>query len=486
MPSTPLVTNLNWTAPPLAVAAAWPAACPLFVLYSGRFHPRWARWSILTSPVVTYQFDVKSQWVGSPPPELQHVAFTHDAMQDLDIILTASPRVAPSLEQSSIPFHGGWIGCLSYDLGRIIEPAAQWPAGAIADRNWPLIELGYCPSALLYDHHSQRWLLVGDGQSLPLLDIERELNSDNSSPLDLGEDYSLGTLRPHVDADRYVSMVSRTIEFIAAGDVFQANITQRFSAAFAGSLRSLGLNALARAMPWYGAHLELGQGDESTVRSAVSLSPELFLQLCGRSQTIITRPIKGTRPASVDPQNLLHSEKDAAELHMIIDLMRNDLGRVCEYGSVQVPTPRMIESHPTIHHGVGEVIGRLRSDVTAADLLRATFPGGSITGAPKIRAMQIIDALEPVRRGPYCGAIGYFSNCGNIGLNIAIRTMLLTGQRDDAYRPLHITGTLDYAAGAGIVADSNPLAEYHESLDKTAVLRAMLRNDAPAPARGIR
>jgi para-aminobenzoate synthetase component 1 len=158
---------------------------------------------------------------------------------------------------------------------------------------------------------------------------------------------------------------------------------------------------------------------------------------------------------------------------MIIDLVRNDLGRVCQYGSVRVPAARTIETYRTVHHGVGEVRGILRGDVSFADLLGATFPGGSVTGAPKIRAMQIIDELEPVRRGPYCGSIGYISDCGNACLNIAIRTMALTGE-PEAGRFDRMRGLLDYGAGGGIVADSQPIAEYRESLDKAEVLRLAL------------
>jgi para-aminobenzoate synthetase component 1 len=205
----------------------------------------------------------------------------------------------------------------------------------------------------------------------------------------------------------------------------------------------------------------------------VSLSPELLLDVDAAARRVVTRPIKGTRPSAATAQELLDSAKDTAELNMIVDLMRNDLGRVCAYGSVGVPRPRTIESHPTVHHGVAEVAGRLRPGVGLVELLRAVFPGGSVTGAPKIRAMQIIDELEAVRRGPYCGAIGYVSGCGRLGLNVAIRTIALTGGRPDRAWG-HLTGTLDYGVGGGIVADSEPVAEYRETMDKAAILRLVL------------
>ena len=209
-------------------------------------------------------------------------------------------------------------------------------------------------------------------------------------------------LTSSVNPDEYLTMVSNTIDYIAAGDIFQANITQRLCGTFDGSTRALGRSALALSQAWYGAYLELPAG-----RCLVSLSPELFLDADFNSRAVITRPIKGTRPTTVDARDLLESPKDAAELHMIVDLMRNDLGRVCEYGSVRVPQSRAIETHPTVHHGVAEITGSLCADVSLGRLLEATFPGGSVTGAPKIRAMQIIDELEPVSRGPYCGAIGF-------------------------------------------------------------------------------
>ena len=228
----------------------------------------------------------------------------------------------------------------------------------------------------------------------------------------------------------------------------------------------------------YGACLEFPHD-----HNLLSLSPELFFQIDAATRTITTRPIKGTRPEAASAQELEHSAKDAAELHMIVDLMRNDLGRICEYGTVRVLDPRSIETHPTVHHGVSEITGHLRADISFGDILRATFPGGSVTGAPKIRAMQIIDALEPVRRGPYCGAIGFIDNAGGACLNIGIRTMMLSGQRPED-RCDFIDGRIDYGAGGGIVADSVPAEEYIESMDKAAVfqmtLRAMDKPESPS------
>jgi para-aminobenzoate synthetase component 1 len=211
----------------------------------------------------------------------------------------------------------------------------------------------------------------------------------------------------------------------------------------------------------YGALLDYG------THALVCNSPELFLRvtrLPDGNRRVVTRPIKGTRPrgAGMDEQ-LRRSAKDEAELNMIVDLERNDLGRVCAIGSVKVTQPRAIEAHPTVYHGVATVEGILRPDVTFAGLLRATFPGGSVTGAPKIRAMEIIDELEPSRRGPYCGAIGYLDSDGTIEFNVAIRTMTVTED-----------GLVHVPVGGGIVADSDPATEYEETLVKARAMLAAL------------
>jgi para-aminobenzoate synthetase/4-amino-4-deoxychorismate lyase len=251
-------------------------------------------------------------------------------------------------------------------------------------------------------------------------------------------------------------MVAEAVSLVHAGDVFQANIAQRFSARWQGARRAIMRAALGAARPRYGAWIE------SPGHALASMSPELFLEVDRRSGRAVTRPVKGTRPAHESPAALAASEKDAAELHMIVDLMRNDLGRVAAPGSVRVDVARAIESHETVLHGVAEVSATLRPGTGPVELLRASFPPGSVTGAPKVRAMQVIDALEPCPRGPYCGAVGLLSP-DRIALNVAIRTIALSGASPGG-------GTLRYSAGCGIVADSVPRAEYEESLHKSAVL----------------
>lgn len=448
-------------ADPVAVAMGWPVDRPLLMLHSGTGGTavlpvgaspgaaveRWARWSILASP---------DSWLTARTPG--------EANEALAVLERQSHTAASPVSPGDAPFHAGWIGLVAYDLGRVIEPTAQH-GHAIDDRRWPLLAMGRCEVALVFDHVEGRWSLAGDVAKAAELASMIELDACEGS-------WCAGELSSATTPDAYMASVARAVALIAQGDIFQANITQRFSASFAGSTRALARAAFAVSRARYGAYLELPEG-----RCVVSMSPELFLEVDGASRRVVTRPIKGTLRGEADPAVLCASVKDAAELHMITDLMRNDLGRVCEYGSIRVAKPREIESHPTVHHGVSEVAGTLRRDVSVADLLRATFPPGSVTGAPKIRAMQIIDEIEPVQRGPYCGAMGFIGDAGNVSLNVAIRTIAITGSRRDfngRVRWDEMEGVLDYGAGGGVVADSNPAAEYRESLDKAEVLRLAL------------
>ncbi len=263
---------------------------------------------------------------------------------------------------------------------------------------------------------------------------------------------------------KFVAAVRRAKDYIAAGDIYQVNLSQRFQCEVEASPVEVYL-ALRQANPApYGAYLDIGEAQ------ILSSSPECFLRINDRH--VVTRPIKGTRPVRCDPGELLASAKDNAELLMITDLERNDLGRVCEFGSVRVRELRRVETYATVHHLVSTVEGVLRPDVHHVDCVRACFPGGSITGAPKIRAMQIIDELEPVARGVYCGAIGYFGPNGEAQFNIAIRTVVYQGGAFGE-RALPVgravparRGRLTFHAGAGIVADSDPDAEYEETLAK--------------------
>jgi para-aminobenzoate synthetase component 1 len=251
--------------------------------------------------------------------------------------------------------------------------------------------------------------------------------------------------------------VRRAIDYIRAGDVFQVNLSQRLGTRWGGDPFAL-YGRLRRTSPApFMALARLGGAD------VISASPERFLQR--RGDRLETRPIKGTRPRGADPAAdrrqalaLRSSAKDRAENVMIVDLARNDLGRVAAYGSVTVTDLCALESHPGVHHLVSAVEARLRPEVSVADVVRATFPPGSVTGAPKIRTLEIIEELEPVRRGPYCGAIGCFAPGGDIDLSVAIRTFVAA------------RGRLHLHVGGAVVADSDPVLEWRETMHKAARL----------------
>ncbi|OHE81822.1 MAG: aminodeoxychorismate synthase, component I, partial [Verrucomicrobia bacterium GWF2_62_7] len=280
------------------------------------------------------------------------------------------------------------------------------------------------------------------------------------------------TLESNLTREDYERAVRRILDYIAAGDVYQVNFSQRFRVQTTAEPELL-YHALRTANPApFAAYLDCGAGQ------ILSSSPERFLQIRGRH--IQTRPIKGTRPRTGNEQadqkagrELMMSAKDQAELLMITDLERNDLGRVCEFGSVHVPELVTLESYATVLHLVSTVEGRLADEVMAVDAIRACFPGGSITGAPKIRAMEIIDELEPSARGVYTGAIGYLGFNGVADFNIAIRTMV------------HENGVVHFHAGGGIVADSEPAMEYEETLHKArGMVQALARAEAMAVESG--
>ena len=270
-------------------------------------------------------------------------------------------------------------------------------------------------------------------------------------------------LEPDFSPEDYRRAVARVIDYIRAGDIFQANLSQRFAAAMPTSGPELYLRLRALNRPPHAGYLALVGGAE-----ILSASPELFLHVADDG-LVTTRPIKGTRPRSADPAEderlraeLWNSPKDRAELTMIVDLLRNDLGRVCGYGSVRVTEPRVLEGYATVHHAVATVTGRLASGRDRVDLLAGSLPGGSITGAPKVRAMQIIRELERSPRRVYTGSLGRFGTAGGMDLNIAIRTLLAAD------------GRVSFGVGGGVVADSDPEAEYQETLHKAAgMIRAL-------------
>jgi len=384
------------------------------------------------------------------------------------------------VDETELPFPGGAVGFFGYDLKDVLYDLPQLAEDDI--KMWDCV-LGFYDSVLVFDNLEGKWYLTRCGFT------DRDYREAVEKACECGREMkSLGHMseRPCRSAtfpgdkegnsggfegyksnfkkEEYLRTLERVKEYIAAGDIYQANLSQR-------------LKADMRIEPWelykrlrainpapFAAFLNFGD------IAVVSASPERFFRVEGRR--IETRPIKGTRPRGGDSEEdkglekeLLASEKDKAEHVMIVDLERNDLGKVCEFGSVKVSEFEVIEGYSTVFQMVSTVEGVLRDDVSQVDCLRAMFPGGSITGAPKVRAMEIIEELEPTKRGLYTGSIGYLGFSGNIDLSIVIRTFLV--KDNGAY----------FQVGGGIVADSSPEAEYQETMDKAKALIDALQEE---------
>jgi para-aminobenzoate synthetase component 1 len=368
-----------------------------------------------------------------------------------------------------VPFSGGAVGYFSYDLCHFIE---RLPGTAVDDLKLPECYLAFYDTIIAFDHQQNRTYIVSCGfaeedeaarkrrawarldelKTLILSGKPNGVASAGTAPA--GSEIALKANFSH---QRYLEAVAAAREYILAGDIFQVNISQRFEAELAAPPYELYRQLrLVNPAP-FAAYLGF---DEVAV---VSASPERFLRLSG--DQVQTRPIKGTRRRG-DTQaedaalanELLSSVKDRAENVMIVDLERNDLGRICRYGSVKVTELAVLENYHTVFHLTSTVEGRLSPGKGAIALLQATFPGGSITGAPKVRAMEIIDELEPTRRSVYTGSIGYLGFNGDMDLNIVIRTVLVKD------------GKAYFQVGGGIVYDSEPEAEYQETLDKARAL----------------
>jgi para-aminobenzoate synthetase component I len=371
------------------------------------------------------------------------------------------------------PFQGGCAGYLGYESGSAVEHVAR-PAADLFTPRLPDAQFALYDWVIAWDHLEEKaWLVStgigagGKGRSDERATARAAWVRERLAAVPAAiRDHPAPTPAPPIsnfERVEFETAVSRIREYIAAGDVYQVNLSQRFHAPFAGAPLALYRRLRARNPAPFGAYLEFAGA------SIASISPERFLRLDGATREAEARPIKGTRPRGHTPEKdvalareLVESEKDRAENVMIVDLLRNDLGKVCRTGSVAVTRLFALESHPTVHHLVSTVTGVLRDDADAFDLLQAAFPGGSVTGAPKIRAMQIIAELEPTARGVYCGSIGYLSVTGALDTSIVIRTYLVLGE--EVY----------FQVGGGIVADSAPDEEYRETLDKARGLIAAL------------
>lgn len=304
-----------------------------------------------------------------------------------------------------------------------------------------------------------------------LADISKSIPVNGFRP------FRVGTVRTDWSPEGYTGAVREALALVAAGDCYQVNLSHRLSTGFTGCARALHASLTGATRPEFGGFLCWDQGPNR--HALVSLSPELFLTYDARTRTIGTKPMKGTRPLGSDPAELREATKDTAELNMIVDLMRNDLGRVAEPGSVRVTRPRDIDPHAAVWQATATVEARLRPDRSVSDLFRAAFPPGSVTGAPKVRATQIIRLLEPHARGPYCGSLVRLRPDGSLTASVLIRTAHLTGTPDPHNPHGFLQARLHFPVGAGIVADSDPEAEWRETLDKARSLADPLGLDLP-------
>jgi para-aminobenzoate synthetase component I len=363
-------------------------------------------------------------------------------------------RLQPDFPLVTPPFAGGALGYFAYDLKDCIE---QLPKTALDDLRLPDVLLLFPRQLLIHDRvNGNLHQLALSTEAAPGAAPKTEAASTSVPPQEPGE-IKMGALESNFTRKAYGKAIHRIHEYITAGDVYQVNLAQRFRFPFAGSPLQLWKHLYAlNPAPFY-AFIDAGD------HQILSTSMERFLYR--REDYIETRPIKGTRKRGKDPAedealrlDLTQNPKDDAELSMIVDLLRNDLGRVCRPRTVRVAVHKRLESYQNVHHLVSIVTGELRDRLTYAELLRATFPGGSITGCPKIRAMEIIDELEPHVRHVYTGAIGYLGWHGNADLNVAIRTALIRG------------GNCYFSVGGGIVFDSDEEDEYQETLHKARTL----------------
>ena len=454
MEPAPYLTN------PVSLLNVSRGCCPV-LLHSGGPVGEYCRWSIFSCRPharFTARNGVTSIDVGG-----KVISSTSNPFSVLrDFLLKSGFNCCPPETVAELPFTGGAIGYIGYEAGNYLEDLPPKKPGGMG---LPDICFHFYGAAYLMDHHTGRAWITGIGpQASGEVDMLRRVVTEAAEA-----DYSAAPAVPGTveEASRkfdcsygyeeYIRSIERTFEYIAAGDIFQANIAQQFESGFSGNSVEL-FDLLNRINPApHSAYLE---ADDHQI---LSCSPELFLKNAG--QVVQTRPIKGTRPRTaaagedmVLRNELMQSLKDSAEHVMIVDLERNDLGRVCEYGSVHVPEMKIAESFPRVHHLVSTISGRLRQGIGAVELLRATFPGGSITGAPKIRSMEIINELENVPREVYTGSIGFIDVSGNFQFNIAIRTIVIR------------EGRIYFSVGGGIVADSVPESEYAETITKASNL----------------
>jgi para-aminobenzoate synthetase component 1 len=467
----PLINEIETTAAPDSLAGrllhSEKRSSGLVLLRGGGDFPQ-ARYSFVTAnPFMVFRSFGSRCEITRTTPASNHVQFGNP-WQILDALMSRCEL----LDELDLPFPlGGCFGFWGFDLKNFTEP--KLPRRALNDLELPDCQVGFYDSVVIFDHQLGKTFIVSTGldadgsrsehRANERFDFWREAlahsDREDLSPRSIIRESNLkrdhGPVLSNFTRQKFVEAVRRAQEYIRTGDIYQVNLSQRLSAARAGSGWEFfrRLNAVSPAP--FAAFLDCGDFQ------IASSSPEQFLRLSGPH--IVTRPIKGTRARDADTTRdaqlayeLQTSAKELAELIMITDLLRNDLGKVCDFGSIQVPELARLEKFAQVQHLVSTIEGRLRPGVTHFGALASSFPGGSITGAPKFRAMQIIDELEPVARGPYCGCHGYLGFNRESQLSITIRTAICARDK------------IHFNVGAGIVADSNPELEYEETLAKGA------------------
>jgi para-aminobenzoate synthetase component I len=388
--------------------------------------------------------------------EIDYVNGRHEHSSEDPFSIVKSILGENETRLSTVPFAGGALGYFAYDLGRKLETIPEISEHDIA---MPDMAIGIYDWAVVTDHQQRRTWLTGYGKDERTFDEWNDLQDLLQTKAEfIRHKFKVSSeLHPNMDEEYYARSFNKIKHYIREGDCYQVNLAQRFSIDVSGDPWSAYLKLRKLNPAPYSSFFKVTEG------SVLSTSPERFLKV--DNGLVETKPIKGTRRRSTDvyedralSEDLLESEKDRAENLMIVDLLRNDIGKSCRHGSVSVPKLFALESFAKVHHLVSTVIGQLAEKNDALDLLRGCFPGGSITGAPKLRAMEIIEALEPHRRSIYCGSMGYIGFDGNMDSNITIRTLVY--HQDKMY----------CWAGGGIVMDSRLDAEYQECFDKAAAM----------------
>jgi para-aminobenzoate synthetase component 1 len=377
-----------------------------------------------------------------------------DPFEAIDAVRSSLPA-GHTPRPAGLGFAGGLVGHLGYDLARFVE---RLPVIAADEPALPALRLHLCDHLYAFDHTASQWYWCECptpwGEAGARERVWASTRACAAARTPTAGRFAAGALQSCTPPARYVQQVQQVLDFIAAGDIFQANLSHRLEAPFEGDPYALYRALTAHNPAPFSAYLP------GTGFAIASVSPERFLKLdvTPEGRVVTARPIKGTLPRDADPARdeaqrlaLMHSVKDRAENLMIVDLMRNDLGRVAQVGSVKVERLFEAEPHPSVWQLVSTIRATLRDDQGVAELLRACWPPGSMTGAPKVRAMEIIEALEPVRRGPYAGAIGYFDASGAIDLSVVIRTAIVHGAR------------VMLQLGGAVVADSDPAQELAET-----------------------